>query len=225
MKRLILVSFLFMGWAFYELSDGADFQPALPSVAAVPDEAELAVVATSASIRVPASPTAPASLVQAVTLVASPAIAQAKMTAAPLAAETEVDAVARLGQVRASFGQGLTLFPGATEIAQPLMLASLEQGAAGLTAAPLVDKDPADPARQPDPATWVPEAADIREITGTRVNMRDGPGTIYPVLSRLTIGHEVEVLGDSGTGWLRLRTMPEQQIGWISASLVSKAAR
>ncbi len=55
--------------------------------------------------------------------------------------------------------------------------------------------------------------------------MRDGPGTIYPVVARLDIGHNVEVLGDSGTGWLRLRTLPEDQFGWISSSLVSPADR
>ena len=107
------------------------------------------------------------------------------------------------------------------EFGPHLMLASLEQGAAGLTVAvPVVENE--NPA---EPAASSPPPADIREITGTRVNMRDGPGTIYPVITRLTIGHEVEVLGESGTGWLRLRTMPEEQIGWISASLVSKARR
>jgi uncharacterized protein YraI len=100
-----------------------------------------------------------------------------------------------------------------------LVLASLEQGLAGLTSA-----EPA-PEPAPEPVTVAVAPADIREITATRVNMRDGPGTTHPILARLSLGHEVEVLGDSGNGWLRLRTLPEQQSGWISASLVSKAKR
>ena len=59
-------------------------------------------------------------------------------------------------------------------------------------------------------------------MAGTRVNMRDGPGTIYPVILRLRIGQQVEVLETSGTGWLRLRTVQGQQVGWVAASLISK---
>jgi len=32
------------------------------------------------------------------------------------------------------------------------------------------------------------------------------------------------ILGESGTGWLRLRVLPAQQVGWVSASLVRKIA-
>ena len=65
---------------------------------------------------------------------------------------------------------------------------------------------------------------DLRKVTGTRVNMRDGPGTIYPVIARLVLGDEVEVLSTSGTGWLRLRTLPERRIGWVASSLIGKKA-
>ncbi len=226
MKRFVFLSFAFLGWAFYELSGGADFQP---RVAATPAPSESGIAAAT-----PATTARPAN---AATLVASPAIATtialartARITPAPtptpvaavLNTEPETDpdikAAAKREQIRTSLGQGLLLFPDADPIALPLMLTSLEQGAAGLSTAPIT-------ADTPEPAAWTPPPADIREITGTRVNMRDGPGTIYPVITRLTIGHEVEVLGESGTGWLRLRSLPEQQIGWISASLVSKAPR
>lgn len=98
-----------------------------------------------------------------------------------------------------------------------LELTSLTQGAAGLRQAP----PPAEPAQvTPDIQETT---ADIREITGLRVNMRDGPGTIYPVIARLQLGEKVEVLGDSGTGWLRLRG-PDRRLGWVAASLVSRKA-
>ena len=231
MKRFILVSFAFLGWVFYELSGGADFQPRVAET--VP------VAAARTASTAPAVKSTP---VNATTLVVSPAIAQvepvpvtsAPATAAPFipvpvpatidvaqAAEPDIETAAKLDQIRTSLSQGLSLFSDVDPIAQPLMLASLEQGAAGMSVAPAGD----DAAPEPVAVEPVAPPADIREITGTRVNMRDGPGTIYPVISRLTIGHAVEVLDDSGTGWLRLRTMPEKQIGWISASLVSKDKR
>ncbi len=96
-------------------------------------------------------------------------------------------------------------------------LASLEEGAAGLLQIDTPVQDEITPASQE-----VEPEKDIREISGTRVNMRDGPGTIYPIIAKAAIGQRVEVLGDSGTGWLRLRLFPDQRVGWISASLVRK---
>jgi len=220
MKRFIFVSFAFLAWAFFELSGGTDFQPPVqPSVAMTPSAAKPAIAS--------ATPTTKARPVKAAALVASPAIEApepARPAQQPTAkvpdADPDIETVAQLDQIRTSLNQGLSLFPDLDSNAQSLTLASLEQGAAGLGTAPIPEET------SPTKAVEVaPPPADIREITGTRVNMRDGPGTIYPVVTKLTIGHEVEVLGDSGTGWLRLRSLPEQQIGWISASLVSKASR
>ncbi|WP_161492543.1 SH3 domain-containing protein [Pseudophaeobacter leonis] len=72
------------------------------------------------------------------------------------------------------------------------------------------------------PAVASESYLDIREIRASRVNMRQGPGTIYPVMSRLLAGDEVLILEDSGTGWLQLRTRKGNKIGWVAASLVSK---
>jgi len=211
MKRFIFVSFAFLAWAFYELSGGTDFQP---RVATTPPASHTNVAIVTPSAR--------ADPVKATTLVASPAIAPVD---AAENARPKSEPVAGLEPIRTSLNQGLPLFSGSGTTAQPLILASLEQGAAGMSAAP-APTGATPPAATPPEATKVAaRPTDTREITGTRVNMRDGPGTIYPVISRLMIGHEVEVLDDSGTGWLRLRSMPEQQIGWISASLVSKAKR
>ncbi|UWR04954.1 SH3 domain-containing protein [Ruegeria conchae] len=96
-------------------------------------------------------------------------------------------------------------------------LASLEDGAAGLLQVETEVQDDITPTSQ-----VIEPEKDIREISGTRVNMRDGPGTIYPIIAKANIGQRVEVLSDSGTGWLRLRLLPGQSVGWISASLVRK---
>ena len=65
---------------------------------------------------------------------------------------------------------------------------------------------------------------DKRSIRAARVNMRQGPGTAYPIITRLLAGDEVIVIGDSGTGWLHLRTSDNEHFGWIAASLVSQKA-
>lgn len=212
--RFVILSFIFLGWAFWELSGGSDFEPR--GIRSAPVE--------TASV---APRPEPKSLVEirADTLVAKPALTPQR-TVQNVQSEPEVednpeqtlkDNVAQLALARTQLGSGLDLF--ASQNDQTLTLASLEQGATSLTTVETAP-EPTETVAEP-----IPEPVrDIREVTGTRVNMRDGPGTVFPVIGRLNIGHQVEVLGESGTGWLRLRVLPEQNIGWIAASLVSKKA-
>lgn len=64
---------------------------------------------------------------------------------------------------------------------------------------------------------------DLRTVNGSRVNLRDGPGTGFGVLGTLARGTEVEVLEDPGAGWVRLQVVPEGQIGWIADFLLDGA--
>ena len=59
---------------------------------------------------------------------------------------------------------------------------------------------------------------DRRTIRASRVNMRQGPGTSYPVITRLLGGEEVIVIEDSGTGWLHL-PRPGQGAGRLDCPL------
>lgn len=207
--RFVIISFAVLGFAFWELSGGADFEPR----GLRPAKPE----------RVAAQPAAkPEPLVQV-----EPAKLVAKVSLTPYtpgptpvekAAPTSQEQLERLARARASLNKGLTLFDDDAAQGGTLTLASLEGGILALG----VEPGEPEPESTPQTFTYDRPAPDLREITGSRVNMRDGPGTLYPVISRLTLGHKVEVLDDSGTGWLRLRVLPEQQIGWIAASLVSK---
>ena len=209
MKRFILVSFAFLAVAFYQMSGGANFEPPVETIP----------IATTIKVT-PTQPLSKPDQVQAASLIARPAtnVSTVKPTPVTFVQPSEPVIATTVARV-----QDTQIVPDVRPFAQPLVLASLEQGLAGLTTAV--------PAPEPAPApvavvvTPVAIPADIREITATRVNMRDGPGTTYPILTRLTLGHEVEILDTPGNGWLRLRTLPEQRIGWISASLVSKASR
>jgi len=210
--RFVLLSFAVLSFAFYELSGGADFEPRGVRPAK-PERIAQVTKASTASLSTP---------VVATTLVAKPAIARRKIpTAVAPAPEPELTAeqeAAGLAQISASLATNGSVFqPTATKA---FSLVSLEQGAASIKAVEVTP--PEAPAPTPE---YVEPKPDVREVMGTRVNMRDGPGTIYPVVARLNIGHQVEVLSESGTGWLRLRVLPERQIGWVAASLITKKSR
>ncbi|WP_253276897.1 SH3 domain-containing protein [Ruegeria sp. 6PALISEP08] len=211
--RLLLVTFAALGWTFYVMSGGPEFEPRGVREA----EPERVVVAPK-PVR-PVIETAPAtSLVtkasiqpEHVPLPSSEPTVEPDEATAQLGEE---ETKALLSQVAAGLRANPSLF---SDENVTLTLASLEEGVSSLeqvaTDAELPTVDLPAPLEAPK---------DIREISGTRVNLRDGPGTIYPIIGKARIGQQVEVLSESGTGWLRLRVLPEQQVGWISASLVRK---
>ncbi|MCA0930297.1 SH3 domain-containing protein [Ruegeria profundi] len=199
MTRLIVISFAALGWCFYIMSGGPDFEPrGLRS-----DQPQREIVAQATTV-------APARAEELVTNVAARVPTSHEP---PKAKPEEVVQIIADDASLASFSS-LTIF---ADQSANFTLASLEDGVAGLSQVTTeVQSDVAEAPALPEPEK------DIREISGTRVNMRDGPGTIYPIVGKATIGQKVEVLSESGTGWLRLRVLPQQQIGWISASLVRK---
>ena len=214
MSRFVVVSFAFLGWAFYELSGGADFKP--------PERPE-PVAKTETAIPAPATEQVAARVVTT----QKPVLTQRVKRQFPTPQEQR-DRQAQLARDAAESRRevlsrgltgGLELLPVAEDSGE-FEVASLGDGTAQLVSLtqPVTGDAPAQPAVAETPQ------ADLREVTGTRVNMRGGPGTIYPILQRLTLGNKVEVLSDSGTGWLRLRTEQGQQVGWVAASLISKKA-
>ncbi|MDK3072116.1 SH3 domain-containing protein [Sedimentitalea sp. JM2-8] len=220
--RLIVSSFAILAAVFYELSGGADFQPPEPPEPV----ARVETRPSPTSLPDLARPATRTPLAQSRERIAARRVAD-QVAEKPAAVETVPPAASEsrgAAQVRSSLSQGLTLLPAADRNGS-MQLVSLELGASGLRQAPpkadSAEETTAVPRTDPLPDT----EKDLREVTGTRVNMRDGPGTIYPVVARLDIGHKVEILSDSGTGWLRLRILPEQQLGWISSSLISPADR
>ncbi|WP_299900579.1 SH3 domain-containing protein [uncultured Ruegeria sp.] len=206
MTRLVLVTFAALGWTFYVMSGGPDFEPRGVRTA------EPERVATAPRPVKPAVEPAPAETL-VVRAAVEPSVSAPPVTKS-VAELDEAETKALLSQVAAGLKANPTLF---AEENVTLTLASLEQGLASLEQ---VTTDAELPTVElPAP---VEVTKDIREISGTRVNLRDGPGTIYPIIGKARIGQQVEVFGDSGSGWLRLRVLPGQQVGWISASLVRK---
>lgn len=212
MSRFVMLSFAFLGWGFYELSGGADFKPPerpQPETAAVPDATPQRITAVGAVRRAEQDSRPVLTRRAAAPNPARPAADPGLR--ARVAADHLASASAVLASTDAAFPQGSE---GGT-----LQLASLEGGLTSITAAPAPQPASAQAAAA---TTVIEKTIDRRTIRASRVNMRQGPGTRYPVITRLLAGDEVIVIEDSGTGWLHLRAPSKGQVGWIAASLVSR---
>ena len=60
------------------------------------------------------------------------------------------------------------------------------------------------------------------EVTGTRVNLRAGPGTAHQVVGQAQLGERMEPLGDTGGDWVQVRRTDGQE-AWIFAKFLDKA--
>lgn len=206
MTRLMLVTFAMLGWCFYVMSGGSEFEPRGTRAEAPP------VVA--AAEKPEPRPLVPSPATELVTKVALRPAKPSEPKPEPIPAADAVDAEALLAQIAAGLNSDLSSFD---NTGGTFSLASLDENAA----VQVLDTE-AEPEAAAAPAPVEPPK-DIRIVSGTRVNMRDGPGTIYPIIGKARMGQQVEVLSESGTGWLRLRVLPEQQVGWISSSLIRKS--
>jgi uncharacterized protein YgiM (DUF1202 family) len=62
--------------------------------------------------------------------------------------------------------------------------------------------------------------SDLREVIAERVNVREGPGTDYAVMDKLTQGTQAEVLETDASGWARVRVIDTGLLGWVSAEFL-----
>ncbi len=69
-------------------------------------------------------------------------------------------------------------------------------------------------------APAAPAAPDLRVVAGSLVNMRDGPGIDYAVLSKVTGGTLAEVIAVDADGWARIRLVDSDQVGWMAERLL-----
>lgn len=185
MKKFIFLTFAFLGWGFYELSGGADFEPGAQAVAqaeppAAPEVGRADTSSPEALVSLPRPPRRPVGDLPDISLVTrrepAMAVAETRETPAP-------DPVAEI----------------------------VEDVAAALAAAPV------SPTRQqprPDP---------VSVVTGNVVNMRSGPGTHFAVLGQLRLGDDVRVIGTSDNGWVKLRVLESDRVGWMAARFVEPA--
>lgn len=194
MMRLILLTFGFMGWSWYELSGGSEFEPG---------ENGLRVLA-----KVEAEALPEAKPVVAAVSEPKPVVTRAKTGV------TELASVSAASFPETSKVVTVVPHPGRVKtVEEPVRLASLETLVKGET---LVNSETVTAAPE--------VKIDYRIVTGNRVNLRAGPGTSYGVVTKLLRGDDVEVLQDDGTGWVKLRSFDGNQIGWMSESFLEVAS-
>ena len=174
MYKFIIVSFLALGVAFYELSGGADFVPQERIVVAEAEIAPQLPVIETANVDVTRS--------NAQSLIAlNPQVTTVSLDTTPTAS--------------------VTAEPAVVEVAAPAVVVEEEPVAevVEVVAAPL----------------------DIRAVAGSRVNMRQGPGTNFGVLDTLDGGTQTEVLEVNENGWARVQVVNTGQIGWMAERLLT----
>lgn len=66
-------------------------------------------------------------------------------------------------------------------------------------------------------------AVELVRISGSRVNIRSGPGTENAVVITLDGGTVIEALSITDSGWIEIRLPDGGGIGWVSATLVEPA--
>ena len=219
MWRFIVVTFGFLGFAFYQLSGGADYQPQAGSrqhAALMTAGAKNAtrIASTGDPVIVHRASKPDTDLVPA-TAEARPGGVQIVLASAGAAsAEDAASVKISLREARSDLAPAPAAKPMGTGVAtvaaDPDKIARLIAAAA--TSTP-----------EPDAEEVLPAGADLRQVKASRVNMRGGPGTGFDVVGKLTRGEEVEVLTDNGDGWVKLRVVDTGRVGWMADFLLIAA--
>ena len=209
--RFVLVSFLFLGWAFYEMSGGSEFDAgALKAAKTASYEAERAAEAAETAVaRAASTPVVVAEAPKVVVDTDPPALREFTPVALNL---TSVDEV--LAETKESV---LTAPAQADETAQSASLVTSSQDT------PVILPSLIQPTAVTEETTIASLApADIRRVSGNRVNVRGGPGTSFGVVASLVRGDEVMVVEDNGTGWVRFETLDGLTVGWVADFLLTE---
>jgi hypothetical protein len=223
MKRFILLAFGVLALAFFELSGGANFDPAETRQASLEIRQQLeAERHHSAQSRIAALPrvTGPAPL-SADQIVQAEGVGSTKLNLAsfqsadspeasslPMITSEAVEDPAPLSEDKSPADLSLTA-PAIIEVAPTT---SVKRETSGISFAGLSASASSSNVTLPD---------NLRIISGSRVNLRAGPGTGFEVLDQLNADTRVEILEDAGNGWVQLRPVDGGQTGWIADFLLA----
>ena len=212
--RFILLSFGFMGWAFYELSGGSEFDPAVfkaEQIAAYEAEKALAKKterrAEPAPVRVASAPkvdVADAAQQEAdvtrvsLNLTTLQSVIGAEEDTSPNVAENPISETTPVPENVSVITSSVD-----TPAIIPSLIASSNDGATATTIA------------------LQTASFEVRTVAGSRVNVRGGPGTSYGVVGGLVRGDQIKVLEEDGTGWVRFETVDGITAGWMAEFLLA----
>lgn len=208
MKRFIFLSFAFMALGFYELSGGADFDPVAAREAAVLARATSPEPQTPGAAQRLAGRDAPETA-QHENDITSPEVSRGALnlvtferTASPTPRATSPSVVKA------------PTIPPTSQTAQPDVIAPEQAVLPSLAFAGSSTQASSEA---------VQLSRDIRSVAGVAVNMRAGPGTQHGVLTQLRQDTQVEIIQDTGTGWVQLRPLQGGPTGWVADFLLTQS--
>ena len=214
MAKFILLTFGFLGWAFYEMSGGADFVPISVEMAALQEAEQAASDNQAEDTDIP----------REVTRVAAVPEKTRPVDTAPPGFETQdgEEMVTRVALDLTSLNSAL----GANEEA-PATAPAVEGNVISSGDTPAIipslivpnDTGIVNASLTTDAGSTA--GGDIRSVSGNRVNVRGGPGTEFDVVSKLGRGDDVEVLQDNGDGWVLMRPLEGGPEGWMADFLLT----
>tara|TARA_R110002012_G_scaffold179022_1_gene344485 strand:+ start:7637 stop:8257 length:621 start_codon:yes stop_codon:yes gene_type:complete len=206
MTKFILLTFGFLGWAFFEMSGGTDFKPASQALAAN-ETNHRNIILRLTSHDEPSSAVTVANKVKPVdTTPPGYGNNDVKRVALNLTAARSNSGVQNAAYVMNAAYVPVNVSGSSSNAASPAMLPSAVNS--GETASG---------------SNNVNGAADIRSVNGNRVNLRGGPGTNFGVVTKMGQGDMVEVIQDNGDGWVKLRPVDGGPEGWMADFLLARS--
>lgn len=238
MWRFIVLTFAFLGWSFYEMSGGSDYQPSDNSLQARAGTADAQAPVVEVAQLDPQTEAQDdeSTVTRSVASLADLEIEDGERFQITLAS---VDA-----------GETVTTEPARADDTASIIEAAVAEANAEIAAADAVTatEEPRDVPdsvatgfvgedvfsletyvmRQNSDYTPTTEASlqgsldgDIRRVTGNSVNMRSGPGTDYQRVGKLTKGAQIAVLEEPGNGWVMLEVVETGEVGWMADWLIT----
>ena len=197
MFRFILLTFGFLGFAFYEMSGGAQFEPASDRVARLngADAGTQVAEAPAPGMMAATAGTLPASELETAQIVTRADTALNTLEAVPAVQKTDGFGVPQNVQVTLASAESPAIIPS--------LIVPNDSGA------PLTEASVPDEPR-----------GEMRTVSGSRVNVRSGPGTNYGVVAKVERGDAVEIFEDNGSGWVRMRSVDGGPVGWMADFLL-----
>ncbi len=246
MNKYILLSFIFLGWFFWELSGGRDFTPdyhdartakygAAPESPSPTQTPAAESTRPKAKVEVAAAETSRAQARANVTTAAPTVSLKAQSNSPQPTAQTVT--LTEPVQPVPSFSADSSIFSTTTSLEDappPQTALVFKSPSITITDLALNEANTSFDATtmtfantEPDDGTNVPASSlpllpkpKLLQVRGSRVNLRSGPGTSHDVIEVLLQGSITEVVEDNGGGWLKLRVQDSGRIGWMSRRML-----
>lgn len=211
LNRFIVISFLIMGFGYYELSGGAGFEPEVRPIATL-DEA------TAQQDALPAA----ADPVPAQVVAVQPVPNDPVEVVADQAGVEPTDLAAATNEV----GAELPVFRSLSEPAGAAVLTGIPARAPSETPSEtpsdptLVPVSTTEPAELPELETDA--GGDVRWVDASGLNVRSGPSTGSSVLTSLERSEFVLVIREQTDGWALVRVEGDGTEGWVASRFLAR---